>query len=161
MQKVLALIDAQNLWYTPKNDWNKKLDYKKLYSLLKKENPDQKIEPYIYLILDPLVSSDAFISLLRCIGYVPRIKFIFQSDDKEFSNTDWSTDMVREGRNLIQDGDYTSVVVASGNYAFIDLFNYAGMLGKTTNLFCFEKDYSEKFSQKVDKITFLDKNVCF
>ena len=68
MQKVLALIDAQNLWYTPKNDWNKKLDYKKLYSLLKKENPDQEIEPYIYLILDPLVSSDAFISLLRCIG---------------------------------------------------------------------------------------------
>ena len=69
--------------------------------------------------------------------------------------------MVREGRNLIKDADYTSVLVASGNCAFIDLFNYAGMLGKTTNLFCFEKDYSEKFSQKVDKITFLDKNVCF
>lgn len=95
MINKLCLIEAQNLWYTPKNNWNMKVDYKKLFRFLNR-NPLERVYPNIYLIFDPLISGDKFIYLLKKTGYKPLVKFIFQSESEEFDNTEWAGDMIKE-----------------------------------------------------------------
>jgi hypothetical protein len=160
MKKKLCMIDAQNLWYTPKTNWNMKVDYKKL-SVMIKRNCVQDVDLYIYLVLDPLVSSDSFINLLKSVGYKPQLKFIHQTDGTRFGNTDSCADMIADGKRIIRSGDYDSVSIVSGNSVFQDLFRYAKAMGCATEMCCFKEDYSEKSWKSVDKAFFLEKNICF
>ncbi len=62
-KSTLCLIDALNIYYTPKLIYKTPVDFKRLYKLLE-QKAGGPIYPIIYLVVHPVVDQEAFLDRL-------------------------------------------------------------------------------------------------
>ena len=153
--RILSLVDAQNLYYTPKTIWGAKakIDFQKLYQLIAKR---KEAQVNFYMVADPIIDQSSFIRLLTHIGYTTKIKTLYE-ENGEYKNTNWDEEIIKDGENLIDEFD--ELVMVSGDGDFIPLLEKYRRRRKKVSVICFRQDFCPHLKDYADRLIFLDKTI--
>lgn len=157
-EKLLCLIDAQNLYYTPKKTYNSQLDFYKLLRRISKEVGPFTIDAIAYLVADAVVNQAPFITLLQRFGYQTRLKLI-QHNQGEIKNTNWDSEIIQDARLLMP--DYAGIILASGDCDFLPMLDEWTAARKKTYIFCFRQDAAHKVVTSRHHPRFLGQDVIY
>ncbi|MBN1224918.1 MAG: NYN domain-containing protein [Candidatus Aminicenantes bacterium] len=154
---VLCLVDGQNIYYTPREKWGRKIDYGKLLRRVERAGKNRVVFPIAFLVSDPLIDSDLFVRHLEKMGYQVRMKLLYHNGGS-LENTNWDDEIIAFSSAAI--GEYDTLAMVSGDSDFIPLLNYARNLGKRVEVFSFEDDLSHSIESEADEVFLLDESIC-
>lgn len=153
-QTVAIFIDVQNLYYSARHLYNKKVNFSEI---IKTALAGRKlIRAIAYVVSTKSGEEKPFFEALSKIGIETREKEL-----QEFwggaKKADWDVgiaiDMIRIGPNV------DSVVLVSGDGDFLPVVEYMKNQGKQVEIVAFGRTTSSKSKEAADDFTDLDKNV--
>lgn len=155
-KKTLGLVDAENLYYTPKKLWGPgaKVDFQRLYSLI--TNGGRPAEVIAYLVADPIIDQTLFINRLVKIGYTPKVKAIYHRKGK-YQNSNWDDEIIEDALELIDKTD--KLILVSGDGDFIPMLKAYRKQEKQVHIICFQNDFCPQLKSVADSVTFLDEEI--
>jgi len=157
LKTTLCLIDAQNIYYTPKLIYKIPVDFKRLYKSME-QIAGGPIYPIIYLVADPVVNQEKFIERLNSIGYHIRIKLMWHHDGQAH-NTNWDDEIIEDAMALLP--YHPGVIMVSGDHGFIPTLDKWKAAGKNTQVFSFERDISCQIVESEHMAHILGREILF
>ena len=149
-KEVLALIDAQNIYYTPKRLYGgRQIDYKKLREKISLGRASDQI---VYLVADSLIDQTSFLSRLRSMGYITRMKVLIYRNE-EVLNSNWDPEIIRDATSFMP--FYETIVLVSGDGGYAPLLSDLRKQGKRVEVVCFDSDFSPLLADKAHEVRFL------
>lgn len=150
-QRVGVFVDVQNLYYSAKNLYNKKVNFKILLKEAIAER--QLVRAIAYVIKADVKDEQTFYSVLGEIGFEVRAKDlqVFYGGAKK---GDWDVGIAMDVMRLAPKLD--TVVLISGDGDFSDLLEHAKSLGCRTEVIAFGRTTSHKLLEVADLFIDLD-----
>lgn len=151
-QKVAVFVDIQNMYYSAKNLYNKKVDFG---AILKKATNGRKlIRAFAYVIKADIDKEKEFHHALDKAGYEVKSKGLqtFYGGNKK---GDWDIGIAMDVIKLAQKVD--TIVLVSGDGDFQELLQYVSFLGCKTEVIAFSKSASNKIKEEADEFFDMDK----
>lgn len=153
-QRVEALIDIQNLYYSAKNLYHCKVNFQEV---LKQAVAGRKfIRAFGYVVRTKTGEEAPFFDALSKIGIETRVK-----DLQEFyggaKKADWDVGIVIDAIRTAPSLDV--IVLASGDGDFIPLVEYLKNQGKRVEVMAFGRSTSGKLKEAADEFIDLDEDV--
>ncbi|MCG2689699.1 NYN domain-containing protein [Candidatus Parcubacteria bacterium] len=145
-QRVEVLIDVQNLYYSARNLFNSKVNFKEV---LKKWIDGRKlIRAFGYVVSTKTGEEKPFFDALTSLGIETRVKELqeFYGGQKK---ADWDVGIVIDAVRTASNVDV--VVLCSGDGDFAPLVEYLKAQGKRVEVIAFEKTTSSKIKDVVDE----------
>ncbi|MCA9397687.1 NYN domain-containing protein [candidate division WWE3 bacterium] len=152
-QRVGIFVDVQNMYYSAKNLYDKKVNYA---TILKNGVSKRKlIRAFAYVIRADVGSEQDFFEALTKQGYEVREKElqVFYGGAKK---GDWDVGLCMDVIRLLPKIDV--LVLVSGDGDYVDMLEYAKSQGVRVELISFGKTTSNKLTDKADNFIDLDKN---
>ena len=152
-QRVGVFVDVQNMYYSAKNLYNSKVNFK---IILKDAVAGRRlIRAIAYVIKADVKDENMFYDALEEIGFEVQTKDlqIFYGGAKK---GDWDVGIAMDVMRLAPKLD--TVVLVSGDGDFSDLLEHAQSLGCRTEVMAFGKTTSHKLLEVADFVTDLDQN---
>ncbi|MFO7794425.1 MAG: NYN domain-containing protein [Candidatus Nanohaloarchaea archaeon] len=152
-QRVGVFVDVQNMYYSAKNLYNSKVDFKKV---LHSATMNRKlIRASAYVIKADTPDEENFFEALRKIGYEVKIKEL-----KEFyggqKKGDWdlgmTVDMVQQAKKL------DTVVLVTGDGDFAVLVDHLRAMGTRVEVMSFGKSSAKEIREAADNFIDMDEN---
>lgn len=142
-QKVAVFVDVQNMYYSAKNLYGAKVDFKKV--LLTAIAGRKLIRAFTYVIKADVGSEKDFFDALSNIGYEVREKDlqIFLGGSKK---GDWDVGLCMDVVRMLPKID--TVVLVSGDGDYSDLLEYSRSQGVRTEVIAFGKTASSKLLER-------------
>lgn len=152
-QRVGVFVDVQNLYYSAKNLYKRKVNYKTI--LAEAVQSRKLIRAIAYVIKADIKEETNFFDALEKIGYEVRAKDlqIFFGGAKK---GDWDVGIAMDMMRIASKLD--TVVLVSGDGDFSDLLHHLKSLGCRTEVIAFGKTASSKLKTEADCFIDLDKN---
>lgn len=152
-QRVGVFVDVQNMYYSAKNLYNSKVDFKKV---LDKASVDRKlIRASAYVIKGETAGEGDFFEALRKIGYEVKIKELkeFYGGEKK---GDWdlgmTVDMVQQAKKL------DTIVLVTGDGDFAVLVDHLKSMGCRVEVMSFGKSSAKELRESADNFIDMDEN---
>ena len=152
-QRVGVFVDVQNMYYSAKNLYSAKVDFKKL---LDKAVMNRKlVRASAYVIKADTPDEENFFDALRKIGYEVKIKELkeFYSGDKK---GDWdlgmSVDMIQQAKKL------DTVVLVTGDGDFAVLVDHLKAMGCRVEVMSFGRSSAKEIRESASKFIDMDEN---
>jgi uncharacterized LabA/DUF88 family protein len=152
-QRIGVFVDVQNMYYSAKNLYNKKVNFQ---TLLKEAIAGRRlIRAISYVIKADVKEEQTFYSVLGEIGFEVRSKElqVFYDGAKK---GDWDVGIAMDVMRLAPKLD--TIVLISGDGDFSDLLEHAKSLGCRTEVMAFGRTTSHKLLEVADLFIDLDKN---
>jgi len=151
-QRVIVLIDVQNLYYSARNLYSSKVNFQEV---LKKAVSGRKlIRAFAYVVRTKTGEEKPFFKALTSLGIETRVK-----DLQEFyggqKKADWDVGLVIDAIRASNSVDV--VVLCSGDGDFIPLVEYLRNQGRRVEAIAFEKTTSSKLKEVVDEFVDMGK----
>jgi len=150
-QRVGVFVDVQNMYYSAKNLYNKKVNFGQI---LKKASTGRQLVRAIAYVIKADVEQEAnFHEALSKQGYEVKAKDLqvfFGGAKKGDWDVGIAMDVMRTAHKL------DVVVLVSGDGDFNDLLEHAKSLGCRTEVIAFRKTASSRIMDIADKFTDLD-----
>lgn len=152
-QRIIVLIDVQNLYYSARNLFHKKVNFR---NILKTAVGKRKlIRAFAYVVKTKTGEEKPFFTALKNLGIETRVKEL-----KEYwpgiKKADWDVgitiDAVRCSLNV------DSIALCSGDGDFIPLVEYLQNQGKRVEIYAFSSTCSSELKEKADLFYDLEKN---
>ena len=152
-QRVGVFVDVQNMYYSAKNLYNSKVDFKKV---LHAATMNRKlIRASAYVIKADTPDEENFFEALRKIGYEVKIKEL-----KEFyggqKKGDWdlgmTVDMVQQAKKL------DTVVLVTGDGDFAVLVDHLRAMGTRVEVMSFGSSSAKEIREAADNFIDMDEN---
>lgn len=152
-QRVVVLIDAQNMYHSGRNLYQKRVNFKEI---LKQAVFGRKlIRAIAYVIKTQTHEEDAFFEALIKSGIETKIKDL-QIFAGGFKKADWDVGLAIDAVRLAQSAD--AVVLTTGDGDFIPLLEYLKTLGRQVELIAFGRSCSLKLKEEADEFFNLEDN---
>ena len=150
-QKVGVFIDIQNMYYSAKNLYGAKVDFKKV--LYHGVAGRKLIRAFAYVIKADVGAEKEFFGALEKIGFEVREKTlqVFYGGAKK---GDWDVGICMDVVRLIPKIDV--MVLVSGDGDYVDLVEYARSQGVKTEIIAFGKTGSSKLFEASDSVVDMD-----
>jgi len=151
-QKVAVFVDVQNMYYSGKNLFNRKVNFA---MLLKKAVSNRRLTRALaYVIKADMPDENTFRDALRNVGFEVKSKDlqIFYGGNKK---GDWDVGIAMDTIRIASKVD--TIVLVSGDGDFADLVTYLKGLGCRVEVIGFEKTTSSKLLDVADDFTPLDR----
>jgi uncharacterized protein (TIGR00288 family) len=151
-QRVAVFVDIQNMYYSGKNLFNRKVNFG---MLLKKAVNDRKlIRALAYVIKADMPDEQNFRDALYNQGYEVRIKElqVFYGGNKK---GDWDVGIAMDTIRIAPKVD--TIVLVSGDGDFADLVTYLKGLGCRVEVIGFEQTTSSRLLEVADDFTPIDR----
>ena len=153
-QKVAIFLDVQNLYYSARDTFNRKVDFEKV---LHKVLADRiLIRAIAYLIKLQGVDQKGFINTLRHIGYEVKVKEpkIFKSLDEEGNlwttiKADWDMGIAMDAISIANKIDVA--ILATGDGDFADLVKFLHTKGVKVEVAAFKQTSAKELIEKADE----------
>ena len=113
MEKIVLLVDVQNIYYTTKQSYNCSFDYNKFWA--KATSNRHVIKAIAYAIDRNDEKQKQFQNILRAIGFEVKLKPFIQRSDGS-AKGDWDVGLALDAIEYAKDADV--VVLASGDGDF-------------------------------------------
>ena len=152
-QRIGVFVVVQNMYYSAKNLYNKKVNFQ---TLLKEAIAGRRlIRAISYVIKADVKEEQTFYSVLGEIGFEVRSKElqVFYDGAKK---GDWDVGIAMDVMRLAPKLD--TIVLISGDGDFSDLLEHAKSLGCRTEVMAFGRTTSHKLLEVADLFIDLDKN---
>jgi uncharacterized LabA/DUF88 family protein len=152
-QRVVVLIDTQNLYYSAKNLYQSKVNFG---AVLKLAISDRKlIRAFAYVIQTKTGEEKPFFEALTALGIETREKQLqeFYGGAKK---GDWDVGIVIDGIRASASADV--IILVSGDGDFIPFIEYLENQGKRVEVIAYGRSTSGKVKEKADEFIDLEKN---
>jgi len=152
-QRIGVFVDVQNMYYSAKNIYKTKVDFKKL---LQDAIANRKlIRAIAYVIKADVKDENTFYEALEEMGFEVKSKDlqVFYGGAKK---GDWDVGIAMDVMRLAPKLD--TIVLVSGDGDFSDLLEHAKSLGCRTEVIAFGKTTSHNLIKVADQFVDLDKD---
>lgn len=150
-QRMVVLIDVQNLYYSARNLYHSKVNFKNL--LDKAVSNRQLIRAFAYVVRTKGGEEKRFFDALTELGIETRIR-----DLQEFyggqKKADWDVGIVIDAIRTSPNVDV--VVLCSGDGDFISLTEYLKSRGKRVEVMAFGRSSSSELQETADEFVDLE-----
>ncbi len=152
-QRVGVFIDVQNLYYSAKNIYGKKVNFA---NILKAAVGDRKlIRAFAYVIKADIKEERSFHDALSLIGFEVRAKEL-QTFYGGAKKGDWDIGIAMDVMRMASKLDV--VVVVSGDGDFLELLQHVASLGCKREIMAFGKTASSKLKEEADMFVDMDRD---
>jgi len=145
-QKVGVLIDVQNLYYSAKNLYQRRVNFREILKLAVSNR--NLIRVFAYVVRTKSGEEKPFFEALTKLGIETRVK-----DLQEFyggqKKADWDVGIVIDAIRMTSSVD--ALVLASGDGDFISLVEYLKNQGKRVEVMAFGRSTSGKLKEVADE----------
>ncbi|MGC1122765.1 MAG: NYN domain-containing protein [Candidatus Methanofastidiosia archaeon] len=152
-QRVGIFVDTQNLYYSAKNLYGAKVDFRKVLEV--GLNQRQLIRAIIYVIKADIPEEEGFFEALRNIGYEVKIKELRTYYDGT-KRGDWDMGIAIDTIKMADKLD--TVVLVSGDGDFVALVEHLKAKGVNAEVMAFGKSTSSDLKRVVNEFIDLDMN---
>ncbi len=152
-QRVGMFVDTQNLYYSAKNLYSAKVDFRKILEI--GLNQRQLIRAIIYVIRADIPEEEGFFEALRNIGYEVKIKELRTYYDGT-KRGDWDMGIAIDTIKLSDKLD--TVILVSGDGDFVDLVEHLQARGTRVEVMAFGKSTSADLKKVANNFIDLDLN---
>jgi uncharacterized LabA/DUF88 family protein len=152
-QRVGIFVDTQNLYYSAKNLYGAKVDFRRVLEV--GLNQRQLIRAIIYVIRADIPEEEAFFEALRNIGYEVKIKELRTYYDGT-KRGDWDMGIAIDTIKLANKLD--TVVLVSGDGDFVALVEHLKARGVKVEVMAFGKSTSSDLKRVTNEFIDLDLN---
>lgn len=150
-QRVEVLIDVQNLYYSARNLYSKKVNFGKV---LEEGVAGRKfIRSFAYVVRTKTGEEKPFFDALTKLGIETRVRDLQEFYDGT-KKADWDVGIVIDAIRTAPSLDV--IVLASGDGDFIPLVEYLKNQGKRVEVMAFGKTTSSKLKEAADEFIDLD-----
>ena len=152
-QRVVVLMDVQNLYHSAKHLYQSRVDFKQVLNLgVSKRN---LIRSFAYVIRTKSGEEKSFFDALTNLGIETRIKDL-QEYQGGFKKGDWDVGMVIDAIRLSNNVD--SIVLVTGDGDFIPLVKFLQNKGIRVEVVAFKRSASSKLIEAADEFMDLEDN---
>jgi uncharacterized LabA/DUF88 family protein len=152
-QRVAVLIDVQNLYYSAKNLYGAKVNFKEV---LKAATAGRNlIRVLAYVVKTKTGEERPFFNALKRLGIEIRIRPL-QEYIGGLKKADWDVGITVDAIRISPSVD--TIVLASGDGDFLQLVEYLKNQGKRVEIIAFGKTTSSQLKKVADEFIDLDKN---
>lgn len=145
-QRVGVLIDVQNLYYSAKNIYRARVNFREILKLAVSQR--NLIRVFAYVVRTKTGEEKPFFEALTKMGIETRVK-----DLQEFyggmKKADWDVGIVIDAIRIAPNVD--ALVLVSGDGDFISLVEYLKNQGKRVEVLAFGKSTSGKLKEVADE----------
>ncbi|MBK3331633.1 NYN domain-containing protein [Persephonella atlantica] len=153
-QRVAVFVDIQNLYYSARDAFNRKVDFEKvLYTVL---DGRVLVRAIAYLVKLHGVDQKGFINTLRHIGYQVREKEpkVFKRLDENGNlwttvKADWDMGIAMDAISLAEKIDVA--ILASGDGDFVELVRYLHTKGVKVEIAAFKQTAAKELIEIADE----------
>jgi uncharacterized protein (TIGR00288 family) len=152
-QRIGVFVDVQNMYYSAKNLYKSKVDFK---TILRESVSNRKIIRAIaYVIKADVKDENTFYEALEDMGFEVKAKDlqVFYGGEKK---GDWDVGIAMDVMRLAPKLD--TIVLVSGDGDFSDLLEHSKSLGCRTEVIAFGKTTSHKLKEVADLFIDLDES---
>ena len=152
-QRVGVFVDVQNMYYSAKNLYNRKVNFIEILKL--SEGTRKLIRAVAYVIKAEVQDESTFFEALEGFGYEVKSKDlqVFYGGHKK---GDWDVGIAMDIMRLASKLDV--VVLVSGDGDFKECLEHASALGCRTEVVAFGKSASSKLKEQADQFIDIDNN---
>lgn len=152
-QRVAVFIDVQNLYYSAKNLYRAKVNFREILKLAVGER--KLIRAFAYVVRTKTGEERPFFDALMKLGIETRVR-----DLQEFfgglKKADWDVGIVIDAIRIVPSVDV--IVLASGDGDFVPLVEYLKNQGKRVEVIAFGRSASSKLQEVADEFMNLEEN---
>ncbi len=152
-QRMVVLIDVQNLYHSAKHLYNAKVNFKQVLGTA--VGSRTLVRSFGYVVRTKTGEEKAFFDALTNLGIEIRIKDL-QEYYGGLKKGDWDVGMVIDAVQLASSVDVITLVTGDGD--FIPLVKHLQARGKKVEVMAFERSASSKLKEEVDEFINLEKN---
>lgn len=152
-QRVGILIDVQNMYYSAKNIYGAKVNFKEILKTAISKR--LLIRAIGYVVKTETGEEKPFFEALRKLGIEIKIKEL-QTYFGGLKKADWDVGIAVDAIRLSPSLDV--IVLVSGDGDFLPLIEYLKNIGKIVEVIAFSKSASNKLREAADDFTDLCKN---
>jgi len=145
-QRVIVLIDAQNLYYSAKNLYRSKVNFEEILKLAISER--RLVRAFAYVVQTKTGEEKPFFEALTGLGIETRVKPL-QEYYSGLKKADWDVGIVVDGIRASTSADV--IVLVSGDGDFIPLVEYLRNQGKRVEVIAFGRSTSSKIKEEADE----------
>lgn len=153
-QRVIVLIDVQNLYYSAKNLYRKKVNFERI--LDKAISGRKLIRAFAYVVRTKSGEEKPFFEALTKLGIETRVR-----DLQEFyggqKKADWDVGIVIDAIRASTSVDV--IVLCSGDGDFVSLVEYLKNQGKRVEIISFGQTTSAKLKETADEFFDIGKDL--
>ncbi len=153
-QRVAMFLDIQNLYYSARDTFNRKVNFEKVLHMVLRERV--LIRAIAYLVKLQGVDQKGFINTLKHIGYQVRVKEpkIFKSIDEQGNlwttiKADWDMGIAMDAISMAEKVDVA--ILASGDGDFVDLVRYLHTKGVKVEIAAFKQTAAKELIEIADE----------
>jgi len=150
-QRVVVLIDTQNLYYSAKNLYHSKVNFGEI--LKTAVSARKLIRAFAYVVQTKTGEEKPFFEALTGLGIETRVKPL-QEYYGGMKKADWDVGIVVDGIRASSSADV--IVLVSGDGDFIPLIEYLQNQGKRVEVMAFGRSTSSKVKEKADEFINLE-----
>jgi uncharacterized LabA/DUF88 family protein len=150
-QRVGVFVDTQNLYYSAKNLYGSKVDFRKILEV--GVNQRHLIRAIIYVIRADIPEEESFFEALRNIGYEVKIKELRSYYDGT-KRGDWDMGIAIDTIKLSEKLD--TVILVSGDGDFVALVEHLRARGIRVEVMAFGKSTSSELRRAANEFIDLD-----
>jgi uncharacterized LabA/DUF88 family protein len=152
-QRVAVLIDVQNLYYSAKNLYGAKVNFKEV--LKEATSGRNLIRAFAYVVKTKTGEERPFFNALNRLGIEIRIRPL-QEYIGGLKKADWDVGITVDAIRISPSVD--TIILASGDGDFLQLVEYLKNQGKRVEIIAFGKTTSSQLKKVADEFIDLDKN---
>ena len=153
-QRVAVFIDVQNMFYSAKHQYNRKLDFARLLNFI--VNGRSLIRAVAYVIQAGEVDQTSFLNFLKLNGFEVRAKELKIRPDGS-SKGDWDMGMALDCVILADRVDVVALVTGDGD--FTELVNALKARGARVEVYGFPMNTSEELKRAATDFQALNSDV--
>lgn len=151
-QRVAVLIDVQNLYYSAKNLYRSRVNFREILKLAVSQR--NLIRAFAYVVRTKTGEEKPFFEALTKLGIETRVK-----DLQEFyggmKKADWDVGITIDAVRIAQSCD--TIVLVSGDGDFVPLVEYLKNQGKRVEVIAFGRSTSHQLKETADEFIDLEK----
>jgi len=152
-QRVAVLIDVQNLYYSAKNYYGAKVNFKEILKLA--TGGRNLIRAFAYVVKTKTGEEKPFFNALNRLGIEIRIRPL-QEYIGGFKKADWDVGITVDAIRISSSVD--TIILASGDGDFLQLVEFLKNQGKRVEIIAFGKTTSSQLKKVADEFVDLDKD---
>lgn len=151
-QRVAVFIDVQNLYYSAKNLFGKKVDFGAIVKTAVASR--QLVRAFAYVVRTESGTEKPFHDALKNLGIEIRIRDL-QEYPGGLKKADWDVGITVDAIRISNNVD--TVILVSGDGDFLQLVEYLQNQGKRVEVIAFAKTTSSRLKEISDDFTDLEK----
>jgi len=153
-QRIAILIDVQNMFYSAKHQYNRKLDFAKLLNFI--VNGRTMVRAIAYVVQAGDVDMTSFINFLKLNGFEVRAKELKIRPDGT-TKGDWDLGIAIDSLTLADRVDVVALVTGDGDFS--ELVHTLKAHGARAEVYGFPMNTSEELKRSATEFTPLNSDV--